>query len=1021
MKRILYLLIFLLPIVLSSQVQVIDGTYFGKTKAFRDLSDADIPQTKETTDKYKKNWKGIPNFTSQIPMPEPNADKALPKDGDPLLESSKRTIDRGPVILEVNVDGTRQSEAGGVLPPDPDGDSGASHYIQAVNGNGTTIRIFDLEGNVIDGPKSLNSLWSPFGVSGLGDPIILYDQEADRWILTEFQLNGNALLVAVSATSDPLGEYHAYRFPTPSFPDYPKFGIWGDAIYITTNEFINNFIPIYVIDRQALLNGEDTDMIRLAGPSKQNTNAFIFEIATPAEWDGDVPPPDGAPHYSVRLIDDAWGVGNDAIQVWETHYDQENPNNSFVDGPLVIELAPFDANLCGNSIFDCIDQPGNNTVSALQHVVFNRAQYYNFQEYEVLLMNFSVDIGGNLAGVRWLELRKEGEGEWYLYQEGTYAPTEHQSRIQPGIAMDHSGNIALAYTIVDPDSTFLGLRVTGRLAGDSLGAMTFQETSIIEGMSSNPFQRWGDYTSMSVDPIDGKTFWYNGEYMRAGGNWGTRIAKFVLKADSLDLGVFALESPVTSKDLTNEETVTVRYRNYGLTDQSNFTVGLMVDGQLIVEDQIELTVEEAAAFSHTFSIPVDMDEIREYEIEPYVILAGDQNSSNDRRTYKVTKLPRYDAAIINLDGIDPLLCGDSLKVAVTVENVGEENLTSLNLNASLGTAEQTFTYSGDLPSGSTFVHEFLFSGFEVGNNPLAFSVNMPNGFDDENMSNDNASSEFEYDPETARLSLELRPDFYSSETSWELLNEMGEVIVSADYTENDIQSDIRNLCFKEGCFTFVLKDAYGDGWSWGGDPYFAWTDEAGNILAQLDDKNFGAEKSFEFCFPFQCLIEMEVMADDASGPNEEDGVLIAEVFNGISPFEFSIDGGSNFQEDNVFNNLTPGDYEVLVIDANGCETTTSVNIGFMSNNEDLSNEPEVIIAPNPNNGYFELNIKGLSTLPEVMVSLMDQTGSIIYDLRLNNIGGTLMGQFTTKLLPSGTYYLWIKDQNIKRLYKVVKQ
>ncbi len=1020
MRQVVTILLLSIPFLLTSQADITKGEFLGLSKPLAELEHVPVPDMNTYKKKFKNDWKNIPNFSEQKPMPTPNAAKALPQNGDPLLQMNRSfPAIRGEITIDLDLEGTNQAQSG-VLPPDPDGDNGPNHYIQAVNGSGTTIRVWDKQGNLVGGPMSLNGLWSQFNVGGLGDPIIVYDQLYDRWILTEFQANGNALLVAVSETEDPMGSYYSYRFPTPNFPDYPKFGLWNDALFITSNEGFEPFIPIYVIDREDLMNGVETDMIRLSGFDKVSTGAFIFEIATPAEYDGDIPPPEGTPHYNLRLIDDAWGSGEpDGIQIWEAYYDKENPSNSRMEGPIFIELEAFDSDLCGNSIFNCIDQPGPGTVSALQHVIFNRIQYRNFVEYEVMLGTFSVDIGGNIAGIRWFELRRYPGGEWELYQEGTYAPTETQSRIQPAIAMDGAKNIALAYTIVDPDSTYLGLRVTGRLEKDELGTMSFEESFIVEGGSDNPFQRWGDYTSLSVDPVDEETFWYTGEYMLGNGNWATKVVRFSIKAEEVDLGASALISPQSSQNLTAAETVMAEFRNLGLTDQDNFRVGLIVDGNLIVEDEVNLTIEEASTYTHTFSQTVDMDEIRPYEFEIYVDVEGDLEPINDRINPTVTKLPRFDAAITAVDGIDDMTCGQAVNPEVRVDNLGEEVMTSFLLDATMNGVTQTFEYTGSLAKGDSYTHTFAFDNLEMGENTIEYLVYNPNGMMDEFNVNDNASSTFTFDPSTERLSLSLEPDFYSSETRWELVDENGVVVLSDNYATNDIGLQLINLCSEEKCFTFTMYDSYGDGWSWGGNPFMEWVDEAGNILAKLDDPDFGSEISYEFCFPFECNVEIDAQITDASSAGDSDGMILVNPVNGIPPFSYTLNGEDQGSQD-VYNDLAPGDYTITIEDANGCTASADVSVGFVSSNSDIKEVVDVKIMPNPNDGFFRVEIQGLGDVYDLKASLIDAQGKIILDRQFANYSGVQYGQFTTKNIPSGQYYLRVKDDRVRTMYKLIK-
>ncbi|MEI2692079.1 MAG: carboxypeptidase-like regulatory domain-containing protein [Anaerolineae bacterium] len=155
-----------------------------------------------------------------------------------------------------------------------------------------------------------------------------------------------------------------------------------------------------------------------------------------------------------------------------------------------------------------------------------RLSYRNFGSRQTLVGNFSTDVGSDRAGVRWFELRKTG-ANWTLFQEGTYAPGS-VSRWMGGIAMDKSGNIALGYN-VGSSSTYPSLRYVGRLASDSAGTMPRGEYTIVNGSAANASNRYGDYSSMNVDPVDDCTFWFTGQWNDAS-QWKTRIAK--MKFDS---------------------------------------------------------------------------------------------------------------------------------------------------------------------------------------------------------------------------------------------------------------------------------------------------------------------------------------------------------------------------------------------------------------------------------------------------------------------------------------------------------
>ncbi len=446
---------------------------------------------------------------------------------DPLLGvqegAAKSRAQRAFGTADINVAGQGYT---GVNPPDTVGEVGANYYIQMINGSGGGLyRIHDkATGAVVAGPTALDTLGSGNCGSGFGDPIVLYDELAGRWMMSEFAGSGNHLCVYVSQTGDPIsGGWFAYDFTTPSFPDYPKYAVWPDAYYVGSNE---NSPAVYALERAAMLGGQAASMQRFTAP---DLNGFGFQMITPSDLDGAAPPA-GAPNYFLRHNDDEVHVqsndpGQDFIEIFEFHVDFATPANSTFTGPTQVGIADIDSSLCGLTSFNCIEQPGTNTqLDPLREVVMWRSQYRNFGSHEVLVGNLATDVDGtDHAGVRWYELRKVGAGGWTLHQEGTYAP-DADSRWMGAASMDSAGNIAIGYN-VGSSATFPGLRYVGRLAGDALGTLTQGEHSLIEGSASNSSNRYGDYSSLNVDPVDGCTFWLTGEYNTAN-TWSTRIGAF---------------------------------------------------------------------------------------------------------------------------------------------------------------------------------------------------------------------------------------------------------------------------------------------------------------------------------------------------------------------------------------------------------------------------------------------------------------------------------------------------------------
>lgn len=457
---------------------------------------------------------------------------------DPLMERPKmlRGMERTFDPPDLNFQGIPNQ---GGAPPDTVGEVGANHYIQMTNAS--VVQIYDKTGALQAGPFLLETLWTAGGVcaNGRGDPVVLYDHLADRWLMTEFATGSNDLCVYVSMTGDPIaGGWYNYDFPTPSFPDYPKYAVWPDAYYVSSNE---SSPAAYALDRTNMLAGLPATSQRFTAPSLAG---FAFQALIPSDLDGPAPPA-GAPNYFMRHRDDEVhnaGMNDptqDFLEIWEFDVDFVTPANSTFTQVANIPVAEFDSDLCGLVSFFCFPQPGTSTtLDPLREVIMWRLQYRNFGTHETLVGNFVTDVTGtDQGGIRWFELRRTppGAGTWTLFQEGTHSP-DTDSRWMGSIAMDQAGGIALGYS-VSSGTTFPSITYTGRLAGDPLGTMPLGEVTAVAGLfSQTGTTRWGDYSSMNVDPIDGCTFWYTNEYVGDNlannfggtGNWTTQIIRFDL-------------------------------------------------------------------------------------------------------------------------------------------------------------------------------------------------------------------------------------------------------------------------------------------------------------------------------------------------------------------------------------------------------------------------------------------------------------------------------------------------------------
>jgi hypothetical protein len=417
----------------------------------------------------------------------------------------------------------------GLTPPDTEGDVGPNDYVQWVN---VSFQIFDKSGTTLYGPASGNTLWSGFGgpceQSNAGDPIALYDSIADRWFMsqpawTNFNIGPYYQCIAISQTPDPTGAYYRYAFviSNTDLGDYPKFGVWPDAYYMSANLLRNGTqfdgTAAFAFDRTRMLSG-------LPATFQEFVPNPIYWGLLPSDLDGPTLPPAGSPNFFGGAI-----IGSiDRYRIWKFHVDWNDPANSSFTGPTEVQIAPFNP-LCWN-IPPCIPQPGTGQgLDPIWIFPMYRQPYRNMGDHEVLLVNHSVDVsanGTNHAGIRWYEIR-DPNGTPFVYQQGSYAP-DANNRWMGSIAMDRAGDIALGYT-VSSSSVYPSVRYTGRLASDPPGTMG-SEASIIDGTGSQTLYsgRWGDYSMMTIDPSDDCTFWYTNEYYQTTSPmaWHTRIGSY---------------------------------------------------------------------------------------------------------------------------------------------------------------------------------------------------------------------------------------------------------------------------------------------------------------------------------------------------------------------------------------------------------------------------------------------------------------------------------------------------------------
>lgn len=413
-------------------------------------------------------------------------------------------------------------------PPDTNGSvgrtiAGTGYYVQWVN---VAFGVFNkATGALVYGPANGNTIWSGFADTRCandndGDPIVMYDKMADRWILTQFSVSAQPYkqCVAVSQTSNPLGPYNRYSFSYGNlFNDYPKLGVWPDGYYVTYNMFQNGQTfaggETCAMDRTAMLNGTAATQQCFI---RTNDGGML-----PSDLDGTILPPAGTPNFVMSF-------GTNSLNLYRFHVDWANPANSTFTGPTVLPVASF-GEACGGGT--CVPQAGTrNKLDSLGDRLMYRLAYRKFGDgHDALVVNHSVGANRkSQTSVRWYEVRNPG-GTPAVHQQGTYAPDSSYRRMGSA-AMDKAGNIGVGYS-VSSSTLRPSIRFTGRGPGDPLGTLG-AETNLLTGVGSQTgaLHRWGDYSSLSVDPDDDCTFWFTTEYLQTTGsfNWSTRIGSFKL-------------------------------------------------------------------------------------------------------------------------------------------------------------------------------------------------------------------------------------------------------------------------------------------------------------------------------------------------------------------------------------------------------------------------------------------------------------------------------------------------------------
>ena len=521
-----------LPLVVHGQSEVAEQrraeisypVHFDKSKPLREMFE---------TGNNEKPARGGKDFEPGRPQPVGHTNREFT---DPLAAKGVG-LPSALADPKASVVGTPVDPNARVAPPDTTGDVGPNHYVQWVN---LRYSIYTLARNPLNNeiiafnlvpgfPKQGNVVWQGFGgrcqSDNDGDPIVQYDQLADRWILTQFAVSATPYTqcVAVSTSPDPTGSYFRYAFSYDrSFNDYPKMGVWPDGYYITYNMFRNgrSFTgnTVCAFERDKMLIG--------ASARQACVNTTAGHSLEPSDLEGTTLPPAGTPNMLMSIT-----TATGTVQFWRFAVNWAAGTGTLT-GPTLINVPTF-ARACGGGA--CIPQPGTSQrLDTLADRLMYRLSYRNIAGSERLVINHSVTSGTGV-GIRWYELTNAtgqtmASATPVIRQQGTFAPTS-DFRWMGSAAIDKTGGIAIGYNISNASSIVPSIRYAYRGPADPLGTLGNETNALTgSGIQTPSLSRWGDYSTISVDPVDGCTMVFTTQFQPANGNfnWSTYIHSFKL-------------------------------------------------------------------------------------------------------------------------------------------------------------------------------------------------------------------------------------------------------------------------------------------------------------------------------------------------------------------------------------------------------------------------------------------------------------------------------------------------------------
>ncbi len=462
-----------------------------------------------------------------------------------------------------------------------------------------------------------------------------------------------------------------------------------------------------------------------------------------------------------------------------------------------------------------------------------------------------------------------------------------------------------------------------------------------------------------------------------------------------DLAAVQIIDPQSSSTLGTNELLTVEIGNQGLKEMSGFEISLFVEDELQETILIEDTLRGLTSADYQFTVPQDFSMIGDYNISVVVTDSTDGYSRNDTLRSVLSNLYYLEAGIVA--NLDQVRCGETVDIDALVFNYGEATFYDVEIEVVVnGVAVDTVNYDFNIPYlVEVNIPITITENLQETDNEISLNILGVNGAQDAISDNNSSSIVTNLDTDYDYVTLNINPDNFSEETSWIIIDEMtNEVVTSGNLDFGFIGVYTEDICVNyQSCLTLIVEDSFGDGICCDyGLGSFSLLNASGETIL-FNNGDFGHRAEEFFCPGLEeCTLTAETTMLGASGEDGTDGVISIEASNGINPYQYSIDGGQTFVSNNVFINLSPGSYDVVVEDLSTvCSFDTTVEVEVCLLTAEIT--PSIASAEDAADG---------------MIAITASNGAEPYEYSIDG-GETFSDDMTFEDLAAGNYIVVVKD------------